>query len=216
MDDGEGGATEELEDEEKKPGLNERRLQAVVSALSGCESVIDMGCGEGNLLRLLLKERSFKRIAGTDVSPVALERAGRRLNFENLPDAQKNRMTLFQSSLTYEDDRYSGYEAAAVVEVVEHLDPGRLLAFERVLFEQARPRKVVLTTPNVEYNQNYENLRGGLRHGDHRFEWTRGQFREWGDGVAARHGYSVAYTEIGDVDDEHGSPTGMGVFTRCG
>jgi 3' terminal RNA ribose 2'-O-methyltransferase Hen1 len=219
LDDGEGGAAEETEEEEKSQSpatLNEQRLQAVVAALRGSESVIDMGCGEGNLLRLLLKEKRFARIAGTDVSLVALERAKRRLNFDELPEALKNRLTLFQSSLTYEDDRHEGYEAAAVVEVVEHLDPGRLAAFERVLFARARPKKAVLTTPNVEYNEKYKNLpEGGLRHGDHRFEWTREQFREWAGGVAERHGYSVVCSEIGGEDEKYGSPTEMGVFTLC-
>jgi 3' terminal RNA ribose 2'-O-methyltransferase Hen1 len=217
LDSGESGAdTESGEDGENKPSLNERRLQAVVSALRGCESVIDMGCGDGNLIRLLMREKSFSRIAGTDVSLAALERAKRKLDYDNLPDALKNRVTLFQSSLTYEDDRHAGYDAAAVVEVIEHIDPGRLSAFERVLFDRARPGKVVVTTPNVEYNENYTGLADNrLRHADHRFEWTREQFRRWGDGAAARHGYSVVYGEIGDEDEECGSPTEMGVFTRC-
>jgi 3' terminal RNA ribose 2'-O-methyltransferase Hen1 len=216
LDDGESGATEEAEETEEKPGQNKRRLSAVASALRGCESVIDMGCGQGNLLRLLLKEESFTKIAGTDVSPSALERAKRKLNLDNLPNVLKNRVTLFQSSLTYEDERHAGYDAAAVVEVVEHLDPGRLAAFERVLFARARPRKVVLTTPNIEYNENYKNLpKDKLRHDDHRFEWTREQFHCWADGVAERRGYSVVYSEIGDEDEERGAPTEMGVFTLC-
>ncbi|MDR2137511.1 MAG: 3' terminal RNA ribose 2'-O-methyltransferase Hen1 [Synergistaceae bacterium] len=226
LDDGESGAAEETakageereagEETEKFTALNEQRLQAVVAALRGSESVIDMGCGNGNLLRLLLKEKQFARIAGTDVSLAALEWAKRRLNFDTLPEALKNRLTLFQSALTYEDDRYGGYEAAAVVEVIEHLDPGRLSAFERVLFARAHPKKVVLTTPNVEYNEKYKNLsEDGLRHGDHRFEWTREQFREWAGGVAERYGYSIAYSEIGGKDEERGSPTEMGVFTVC-
>jgi 3' terminal RNA ribose 2'-O-methyltransferase Hen1 len=219
LDDGESGATEEAEEaeeEKKKPGLNTQRLLAVVSALRGCESVIDMGCGQGNLLRLLLKEKSFTKIAGTDVSPSALDQAKRPLNFDELPDVLKNRVTLFQSSLTYEDERHAGYDAAAVVEVVEHLDPDRLAAFEQVLFARARPKKVVLTTPNIEYNENYKKLpKDTLRHSDHRFEWTREQFRRWADGVAERHGYSAAYAEIGDEDEERGAPTEMGVFTLC-
>jgi 3' terminal RNA ribose 2'-O-methyltransferase Hen1 len=217
LDGGESGAdTESGEDGENKPSLNERRLQAVVSALRGCESVIDMGCGDGNLIRLMMREKSFSRIAGTDVSLAALERAKRKLDYDNLPDALKNRVTLFQSSLTYEDDRHTGYDAAAVVEVIEHIDPGRLSAFERVLFDRARPGKVVVTTPNVEYNENYTGLSDNrLRHADHRFEWTREQFRRWGDGAATRYGYSVVYGEIGDEDEEYGSPTEMGVFTRC-
>jgi 3' terminal RNA ribose 2'-O-methyltransferase Hen1 len=219
MEDGESGAIEEPEEEKPDAfSLNTRRLDAVLSVLrdSGARSVIDMGCGEGNLLRLLLKEKTFTRIAGFDVSPSVLERARRNLKIDLLPDAQKERITLFQSSLTYRDDRCAGYDAAAVVEVVEHIDPGRFPVFERVLFEYAKPGTVALTTPNVEYNEHYERFaKGRLRHGDHRFEWTREQFRTWCGSVSERYGYSVSYREIGD-SDEQGAPTEMGVFTRCG
>ncbi|MDR1965105.1 MAG: 3' terminal RNA ribose 2'-O-methyltransferase Hen1 [Synergistaceae bacterium] len=223
LDDGEGGARDEMgksgeEETDRQPSLNKRRLEAVVAALkdNGAASVIDMGCGEGNLLRLLLKERSFAKVAGTDLSLSALERAGRRIRLDRLPETLKNRVTVFQSSLTYRDGRFSGYDAAACVEVIEHIDRNRLPAFERVLFGCAKPRVIVLTTPNVEYNENYEFLGEGLlRHGDHRFEWTRGQFREWGDRTAQKHGYSVSYSDIGDADGERGAPTQMGVFVLC-
>ena len=82
--------------------------------------------------------------------------------------------------LTYRDEKLAGFDAAAIVEVIEHLDPARLAAFERVVFQQARPRTVVLTTPNKEYNVKWETLpAGAMRHGDHRFEWTRDEFQDW-------------------------------------
>lgn len=224
MDEGQAGAVtqeepfEEAEAAPKAPNLNTRRLSAVVQALkdAGASSVIDMGCGEGNLLSLLVKERGFARIAGMDVSWQALEWARRRLHLDQLPDAQKGRITLFQSSLTYKDERFCGYDAACMVEVMEHLDEGRLPAFEQVLFGETRPRTVVLTTPNLEYNKNYASLgEGELRHGDHRFEWTRKQFEDWAHGVAGRYGYTVALSQIGEEDEAHGTPTQMGVFTLC-
>ena len=216
LDNGEGGAAED-EDEplNKPPPLNERRLKAVVEALknSGARSVLDLGCGAGSLLRLLLREKSFSRIAGADVSLGNLERARSRLRLDEMPESQRAR--LFQASLTYNDSRFAEYEAVAVIEVVEHIDRSRLGAFERVLFGEARPRVIVLTTPNIEFNENYENLRGHLRHSDHRFEWTREEFKAWGDGVAARYGYEVEYQEIGELDDDRGAPTQMGVFQKC-
>jgi len=221
LDNGEGGAVEESEETEdihKKPSLNSRRLTAVVDALkeAGATSVIDMGCGEGNLLQLLIKEKSFAKVAGMDVSFSILERAYQRLKIDRMPEFQKNRIMLFQSSLTYKDDRYVGYDAAAVVEVIEHLDQNRLAAFEQVLFGATKPSVAVLTTPNIEYNENYESLtEGSLRHGDHRFEWTRAEFRQWGNEVADKYGYTVKYSDIGDEDETRGTPTQMGVFTLC-
>lgn len=223
LDNGEAGAVDTAESGESdapvpnKPNLNARRLLAVVEALkeAGATSVIDMGCGEGNLLQQLMKEKSFARIASMDVSFSVLERAHQRLKLDRLPELQQRRITLFQSSLTYKDERYSGYDAAAVVEVIEHLDQNRLAAFAQVLFGVAAPPAVVVTTPNIEYNANYEHLvAGSLRHGDHRFEWTREQFRQWGSAVGERYGYSVSYSEIGDIDADNGSPTQMAVFIK--
>jgi 3' terminal RNA ribose 2'-O-methyltransferase Hen1 len=173
--------------------------------------VLDLGCGEGRLLRALVQDAAFAEVVGVDVSSRALLIARERL--ARLPDFLRERARLLHGSLTYRDARLAGFDAAAVVEVVEHLDPPRLSAFERVLFECARPRAVVLTTPNAEYNVKYPGLAaGGFRHADHRFEWTRGQFRLWAAGVARRFGYAVEFRPVGEEDPEVGPPTQMGVF----
>lgn len=203
---------------EKRLSLNEERLGTVVANLkaSGAARVLDLGCGEGKLLRALLREKQFALITGVDVSSTSLERAESRLGLDRLPPAQRERIRLLQGSLTYRDRRLEDFDAAAVVEVVEHLDPPRLEAFARVLFECARPGTVVLTTPNVEYNARFENLpAGALRHKDHRFEWTRAELGEWGEAVAARFGYTVRFAPIGPSDPEVGSPTQMAIFTRA-
>lgn len=195
--------------------LNEQRLNAVVETLKahGVKRVLDLGCGEGNLIRKLLEDRSFTEIVGMDVSYRVLEIAQDRLRFDRMPPMQRQRVSLIQGSLMYRDARLSGFDGAAVVEVIEHLDPPRLAAFERVVFEFARPGVVVITTPNAEYNVRFETLPAGkFRHRDHRFEWTRAQFREWAKRVAAGHGYQVEFAPVGPVDDEVGSPTQMAVF----
>ncbi|MDR0889670.1 MAG: 3' terminal RNA ribose 2'-O-methyltransferase Hen1 [Oscillospiraceae bacterium] len=206
------------ESSETRVTLNMQRLNRVLAALksSGASSVVDLGCGEGRLLSLLIKERQFSRIAGMDVSHVALKRASDRLRLESAGESYRERIALFQGSLTYKDSRISGFEAASVVEVVEHLDPARLSAFERVLFAFAKPKTIVLTTPNKEYNANYAFLHPkDLRHGDHRFEWTRAEFRNWANRIAADYGYRVEISEIGEADEIHGAPTQMGVFQLC-
>jgi 3' terminal RNA ribose 2'-O-methyltransferase Hen1 len=202
---------------EKPISLNDQRLGAVVAALraSGAKRVLDLGCGEGKLIRELLKDRQFEDILGLDVSVRTLEVAARRLKLERLPDAQANRVKLMHGSLMYRDKRLDGFDAASVVEVVEHLDPPRLRAFERVLFEFARPGTVVLTTPNREFNVTWETLPAGqFRHSDHRFEWTRREFQEWATGVGGRFGYGVRFLPVGQEHPEYGPPTQMGVFTR--
>jgi 3' terminal RNA ribose 2'-O-methyltransferase Hen1 len=202
---------------ERPISLNELRLTAVVEALkaSGAARVVDLGCGEGNLLRKLLREPQIKAIVGMDVAHRSLEIAAEKLKLERMNEHQRARIRLIHGSLMYRDARLAGYDAAAVVEVVEHLDPPRLAAFERVVFGEARPGVVVLTTPNAEYNVRWPTLPAGrFRHRDHRFEWTRAELAAWAEAVAARHGYTVAYRPVGEVDDEVGPPTQMAVFTR--
>jgi 3' terminal RNA ribose 2'-O-methyltransferase Hen1 len=211
-------ADEEEEATVERPiSLHERRLDAVVSVLreSGAKRVLDLGCGEGRLLRLLLAEKQFTEIVGVDVSHRALDTAEERLRLDRLPPMQRERIRLLHGALTYRDDRLTGYDAAAVVEVIEHLDPPRLAAFGRALFEFARPKTVVVTTPNAEYNPKFATLPAGkFRHKDHRFEWTRAEFAAWVEGVCARFGYTARLLPVGDEDPEVGAPSQMAVFTR--
>lgn len=197
--------------------LNEHRASSVVEAFRAANAarVLDLGCGQGNLLRALLQERSFTEIVGVDVSIKALETAKDRLGLERLPEMQRTRLKLLHSSLTYRDRRLSGYDAAALIEVIEHLDPQRLSAAERVVFEFAKPGSVVVTTPNAEYNVKFARLKpGAFRHADHRFEWTRAQFESWARGVCERFGYRVRFAPVGPGDEVVGSPTQMAVFSR--
>ena len=197
--------------------LGEQRIRAVLAALREVDAtrVLDLGCGEGNLLRDLLSEPAFRSITGMDVSHRALETAHARLRLDDLPAAQRDRITLLQGSLTYRDHRLAGYDAAIAMEVIEHVDPDRLEALEDAVFGAAQPGAVIITTPNSEYNTLFENLPPGeFRHRDHRFEWTRDQFQDWASAVAGRRDYAVRFQGIGAEHPDHGAPTQMGVFTR--
>ncbi|HLL88643.1 MAG TPA: methyltransferase, partial [Tepidisphaeraceae bacterium] len=207
-------ATEE-ERVEQQISLNEHRQNTVLAALraTGAKRVLDLGCSYGNLLRRLLEDKQFESIVGLDVSHRALEIAADRLRLDRMPERQRQRIQLLHGSLIYRDERLRGFDAAAVVEVIEHLDEPRLAAFERVLFEFARPATVIVTTPNVEYNVRFDTLPAGqFRHRDHRFEWTRQQFRSWATRVAERFGYAARFLPVGPEDPEVGPATQMGVF----
>lgn len=196
--------------------LWEQRMGAVVAVLRsiGAKRVVDLGCGEGRLLRILLGENTLTEIVGMDVSYRSLEVASQRLRIDRLSSRQKERLQLIHGSLMYRDNRLAGYDAATVVEVIEHLDPPRLAAFERALFESARPKTVIITTPNVEYNVKFETLPAGqFRHKDHRFEWTREQFQQWSARISERFGYAVRFLSVGAEDIQVGAPTQMGVFS---
>jgi 3' terminal RNA ribose 2'-O-methyltransferase Hen1 len=204
-------------DEPVPTPLAQLRTAAVLSVLRDerAASVVDLGCGEGALLRELVTDPAFTSVLGVDVSHRALELAAKRLQLDRMPDTQRARVELLQSSLTYRDDRLAGHDAIVLMEVVEHVDPSRLPALERSVFAHARPTSVVVTTPNAEFNVRYESLpAGAFRHRDHRFEWTRTQFREWAEASAATHGYAVRYLPVGEEDSELGPPTQLAVFRR--
>jgi 3' terminal RNA ribose 2'-O-methyltransferase Hen1 len=205
----------ETEEEERPTPLAVQRREAILAALrdSGAARVLDLGCGQGELVRELLKDVRFTEIVGLDVSVRALTIASRRLKLDRMGERQASRVKLVQGSLAYTDNRLRGYDAAVLSEVIEHLDLPRLPALEYAVFGHARPRTVLVTTPNVEYNVRWETLPAGhARHGDHRFEWTRAEFRTWAHMVAERHGYTVEFGPIGPDDPEVGPPTQMALF----
>ncbi|MFI7015999.1 3' terminal RNA ribose 2'-O-methyltransferase Hen1 [Streptomyces sp. NPDC050164] len=206
----------ETETEERPTPLAVQRREAITTALkaSGAARVLDLGCGQGQLVQTLLKDPAFTEIVGLDVSMRALTIASRRLKLDRMGERQAARVKLLQGSLAYTDQRLKGYDAAVLSEVIEHLDLPRLPALEYTVFGAARPRTVLVTTPNVEYNVRWESLPAGhVRHGDHRFEWTRAQFRAWAEAVAERHGYAAEFVPVGPDDPEVGPPTQMAVFT---
>ncbi|MFB9512618.1 3' terminal RNA ribose 2'-O-methyltransferase Hen1 [Streptomyces purpureus] len=217
VEDVDNAVDESVDTEERPVPLAEQRRDAILGVLraTGAARVLDLGCGQGQLVQALLRDVRFTDIVGVDVSVRALTVAGRRLRLERLGERQAGRVTLLQGSLTYTDKRLAGYDAAVLSEVIEHLDLERLPALEYAVFAAARPATVIVTTPNVEYNVRWETLPAGhVRHGDHRFEWTREEFRGWAAEVAARHGYEVRYTPVGPDDPEVGPPTQMAVFRR--
>ncbi|MEU6081567.1 3' terminal RNA ribose 2'-O-methyltransferase Hen1 [Streptomyces sp. NPDC047108] len=212
-------AVDETTDTEEKPvPLAVRRREAIQAALVECGAsrVLDLGCGQGQLVQALHQDVRFTEIVGVDVSMRALTVAARRLRLERMGERQAERVALLQGSLAYTDARLKGYDAAVLSEVVEHVDPPRLPALEYAVFGSARPRTVLVTTPNAEYNVRWESLPAGhVRHADHRFEWTREEFRTWSREVAERYGYGVAFAPVGDDDPEVGPPTQMAVFQRA-
>jgi 3' terminal RNA ribose 2'-O-methyltransferase Hen1 len=202
---------------EHKPLAVQRReaILAIISQ-SGARRVGDLGCGAGALTRDLLAAAQIEHVTAVDVSVRALQLAARHLKLDQLPDHQRQRLTIFQSSLTYRDDRLAGLDAAVLMEVIEHLDPDRIPALERVVFREAAPATVVVSTPNAEYNVHFiaTMAPGTLRHRDHRFEWTRAEFRAWAERAAGRYGYRVRFLPVGPEHPDTGPPTQLAVFDR--
>jgi 3' terminal RNA ribose 2'-O-methyltransferase Hen1 len=210
---GDEGANEQ--DAQRPLAAQRREAIRAVLRQAGARRVGDLGCGAGALTKDLLAEPQIEQVIAADVSARALQLAARHLNLDRMPDQQRARLTILQSSLTYRDDRLAGLDAAVLMEVIEHLDPGRLPALERVVFGQAAPATVVVTTPNAEYNRHFAGLAAGaMRHGDHRFEWTRAEFRDWAGQVAGAYGYRARFLPVGPEHPDDGPPTQLAVFER--
>jgi 3' terminal RNA ribose 2'-O-methyltransferase Hen1 len=202
----------------KKP-LAVQRREAILAVLRerGARRVGDLGCGAGALTRDLLADAWFEHVTAVDVSARALQLAARHLRLDQMPDLKRMRLSIFQSSLTYRDARLAGLDAAVLMEVIEHLDPDRIPALERVVFGEAAPATVVVSTPNAEYNAHFETLPvGALRHRDHRFEWTRAEFRAWAEQAGQRYGYQASFLPVGPEDPADGPPTQLAVFSKSG
>ncbi len=203
------------QDEHKPLAVHRREAILAIIRACGARRVGDLGCGAGVLTRDLLADARIEHVTAIDVSARALQLAARHLKLDQMPDNKRQRLTVFQSSLTYRDDRLAGLDAAVLMEVIEHLDPERLPALERVTFGFAAPATVVVTTPNAEYNPHFETLpAGAMRHRDHRFEWTRAEFRAWAHRVAGNHGYQVRFLPVGPEHPDVGPPTQLAVFER--
>ena len=201
---------------ERKLKLNDQRYGTLLSILKSvnAKSVIDLGCGDGKFLKIIINDSQFIKIAGMDVSIRSLEIAKERIKLDDLPSIKKEKISLFQGSLLYRDKRMSGFDAAVVCEVIEHLDKPRLKAFERVVFEFSEANTIIVSTPNREYNVLWDGFdKNKLRHNDHRFEWARAEFREWANSLS-RFGYSIRFVSIGPENPDHGSPTQAAIFTK--
>jgi 3' terminal RNA ribose 2'-O-methyltransferase Hen1 len=202
---------------ERKISLHQKRLEKALVFLkaSNAESVLDIGCGDGKLLKLLLKDSQFRKIAGTDVSFSELQKAKDNLHLNEASPAMKERINLFQGSVTYKDERFKGFDAVALVEVIEHLDQERLSAMEKVVFGYAQPHTIVLSTPNAEYNQVFAKLEeGSFRHEDHRFEWKRNEFKSWCEKVSSEFSYEFIIYSVGDEEPNLGAPSQLAVFKK--
>lgn len=194
--------------------LHQERLDTVVQALldSGAKRVLDLGCGPGELLLRLARETQFTQIVGIDIDQVVLHEARELLGL-GLP-FPGDRIQVRHGSFATADAALAGFDAAALVETIEHLDPRLLGQMERAVFAGMRPGVVLVTTPNQEYNVVHGMAPGERRHPGHRFEWNRARFRQWAQGVAERNTYTVHFSDIGPVHPLHGSSTQMAHFNR--
>ncbi|KAI9637196.1 uncharacterized protein MKK02DRAFT_23746 [Dioszegia hungarica] len=112
-----------------------------------------------------------------------------------------------------------GYEAMVALEVIEHLDPLVLSRFGVVCLGTYRPRLLLISTPNFDFNAKFprhddhgdgENnfARKGFidptgrtervfRHSDHKLEMTSAEFASWANSAAQDWGYEVELSGVG-------------------
>ena len=194
--------------------LHEERLTIVLDALRarGAARILDLGCGDGPLLLALAGDSYFTQITGLDISRKALEACAQNLAQANI--ALEQRVSLLNESFADANPKFQGYDAAVLLETIEHIPPDRLSKVERAVFSGFRPGVVLITTPNRECNEILGVPSHRLRHPGHEFEWDRAKFQAWAQGVAARSGYHAAFMGLGPAHPVLGSPNQMALFTR--
>lgn len=194
--------------------LHEVRHQRILELVrqSGASRVLDLGCGSGNFLWQLLNETKIEQAIGVEQSGLSLLQAREKLAV--YLEATPCRLRLINGSYADPHPELCGFSLAVMIETIEHVDPKRLSQVEQNVFAVMRPKQIILTTPNSEYNPIYGLQPGKFRDPDHHFEWTRAKFQQWARGVAARHNYEVRFAGIGEVDLQFGSPTQMAIFQQ--
>lgn len=196
-----------------KQTLNTIRLNTVAEKIKelNVDSVVDLGCGEGKLLKLIIENTNVSKVIGADIDIKSLKIASKKLKY----DSEGERLQLVQSSAVYYDKRFKDVDLICLVEVIEHIDEHRLQFVIDTVFNNYKPKNIIITTPNVEYNNVYEMNDDDFRHDDHRFEWTRAEFEKWCNDICSEYGYKVTFNTVGEVDEKYGSSTQMGVFEKC-
>ena len=194
--------------------LHVSRLDSVLRVLSiaGARTVLDLGCGTGELILRLLGDDQILKIQGVDLSATALDEARRRIEKER--GAAADRAVLRHGSCVAPDPSFLGFDAVVLVETIEHIPPNHLSRLESTVFRYCRPRIVVVTTPNSDYNALYGVPDNRLRHREHHFEWGRRRFMAWAEGIGRRNGYSVETGGVGGVHIRYGAPSQIATFSR--
>jgi small RNA 2'-O-methyltransferase len=179
---------------------------------SRARTILDLGCGDGSLLLRLAQEPGIARVVGIDVSSAALAHLQAKLL--EMPAEFRERIELIHGSLSEPRPSLAGFDAAILVETIEHVDPDRLSRVERSVFHDMRPSTAVITTPNRDFNPLLGVPPHRYRHPDHRFEWGRAKFRAWVEGVARRGGYAAQCSDVAGAHPLLGGASQMAVFRR--
>jgi small RNA 2'-O-methyltransferase len=192
--------------------LHEQRLEGVHTVVRTCgaRSVLDLGCGDGDMLVRLAVDPRIEQIVGVDICGDSLGRLRNRLS--TLDRNATTDVDLVQASIVETGARFGGFDCAILIETIEHIDPDRLTMLERAVFAGMRPATIVITTPNAEFNSLLGVPADRFRHPDHRFEWDRTRFRRWATGVAARNRYDTTLRDLAGWHPKLGGASQMAVF----
>ncbi|WP_342431763.1 3' terminal RNA ribose 2'-O-methyltransferase Hen1 [Neobacillus sp. FSL H8-0543] len=201
--------------EQPKVRLNEQRYDAIVNYIKGLpnrETIVDLGAGEGKLSVQFGFIDGVKEILSIEPSSKSRVKAIKRFQEENDKERYIEPKSL-AGSLYYFDERLQNKDIIVLCEVIEHIDEHRLPNIFKTIVNDYRPRILIVTTPNQEYNVVYE-MDDEMRHDDHRFEWTRAEFREKCEQWTKDSSYQVSFQGIGEEIESYGQPTQMAIFRR--
>ncbi|MNM55135.1 RNA repair, ligase-Pnkp-associating, region of Hen1 [compost metagenome] len=204
------------EQKEEKVGLGKLRYLEFAKQVEnlGVTEVVDMGAGEGRLIELLAKNKNLNQLIACEPTLTGRQRMYARIDKLDRKKLLSIKPQVIQSSLFYKDYRLVNKECIVLCEVIEHINADRIDNVMDIILNYNKPKHFIISTPNFEYNVLYETMKTKFRHGDHRFEMTRKEFKEFIDKHAERCGYDVEYVGIGESHEQYGYATQMAVMKR--
>ncbi|WAQ81527.1 hypothetical protein PtA15_1A869 [Puccinia triticina] len=171
------------------------------------------------------RDLHLELLIGVDLDEERLERVQETLKLTNQkaqPDVlnphsrwEPLRVELWSGDLAVNNERFKGLECVVMSEVIEHLFPHQLEQSIPLLFGSYQPQWIVITTPNHEFNQYIDQYSSAetrshhrfldptgatdryFRDDDHKFEWTRDEFKTWCETIGSTYGYDYELSGCG-------------------
>ncbi|XP_076258447.1 hen1 methyltransferase isoform X2 [Rhynchophorus ferrugineus] len=184
------------------------------------KKLVDFGCAEFGLF-IFLKDLNLNEIMFVDINENLLDENICRVQ-PLLGDHLKRRyspleVTVFKGSVSDPDYRLHKTDVVTAIELIEHLYPDTLDAFCYNIFSYIQAKLIIITTPNADFNVVFKKV-NMFRHPDHKFEWTRNQFKDWCQNITERfQDYRVEINGIGEYFEEtkmFGCCSQMALFIR--
>ncbi|XP_016985820.1 small RNA 2'-O-methyltransferase [Drosophila rhopaloa] len=175
------------------PPVYEQRYCAAIQFLEDSrwteqiKKVVEFGCAEMRFFQLMRRIETIENILLVDIDEPLLRKNSISVN-PLVSDYIRHRLSplnvrILQGSVADSSEELRNTDAVVALELIEHVYDDVLSKIPSNVFGFMQPKLVVFSTPNSDYNVIFTRfnplLPNGFRHDDHKFEWTREEFKSW-------------------------------------